>query len=186
MTDDILDGVNEINDVKPKEIPAPLITPKWIIGDNKIDEPLFCEEFLKIHKLLCINGNFLGFNGVVDDSVVRACIYDMIKPFVNIGISRKINQLLTALKFEAYSAELIPDGNMIHLLNGTYYLNGAFTTEKKICHSRLQVAYNPDAPNPTLFRDFLNDLLYPDDILTLQEWIGYCMTTAPLSRIRPS
>ena len=74
MTDDILDGVNEINDVKPKEIPAPLITPKWIIRDNKIDEPLFCEEFLKIHKLLCINGNFLGFNGVVDDSVVRACM----------------------------------------------------------------------------------------------------------------
>ena len=37
------------------------------------------------------------------------------------------------------------------------------------------MAYNPDAPQPVRWLSFLNDLLYPEDIPTLQEFIGYCL-----------
>ena len=40
---------------------------------------------------------------------------------------------------------------------------------------RLPVAYNPDAPTPTRWLAFLDGLLYPEDIPTLQEYIGYCL-----------
>ena len=37
------------------------------------------------------------------------------------------------------------------------------------------LAYNPDAPTPTRWLAFLDGLLYPEDIPTLQEYIGYCL-----------
>ena len=37
------------------------------------------------------------------------------------------------------------------------------------------MAYNPDAPTPTRWLAFLEGLLYPEDIPTLQEYIGYCL-----------
>ena len=41
--------------------------------------------------------------------------------------------------------------------------------------NRLPVAYNPDAPPPEAWLDFLSQLLYPEDIPTLQEFFGYCL-----------
>ena len=54
-------------------------------------------------------------------------------------------------------------------------LDGTFTEGKpEIVRCRLPVAYNPDAPTPTRWLAFLDGLLYPEDIPTLQEYIGYC------------
>ena len=60
------------------------------------------------------------------------------------------------------------------MANGTYYLNGTFSPEKDFCRNRLPVAYNPDAPQPVTWLHFLSQLLEPEDILTLQEFMGYC------------
>ena len=38
----------------------------------------------------------------------------------------------------------------------------------------MPVSYNPDAPQPVTWLHFLSQLLEPEDILTLQEFIGYC------------
>jgi putative DNA primase/helicase len=43
------------------------------------------------------------------------------------------------------------------------------------CRNRLPVAYNPDAPEPVRWKRFLSELLEPEDILTLQEYMGYCL-----------
>ena len=67
-------------------------------------------------------------------------------------------------------------GDRIHLANGTLFLDGSFTEGKPdIVRCRLPVAYNPDAPTPTRWLAFLDGLLYPEDIPTLQEYIGYCL-----------
>ena len=39
----------------------------------------------------------------------------------------------------------------------------------------LPVRYNPKAAQPTHWLRFLSDLLYPEDIPTVQEFIGYCL-----------
>ena len=68
-----------------------------------------------------------------------------------------------------------PETDRIHLANGTLFLDGTFTEGKQeIVRCRLPVAYNPDAPTPTRWLAFLDGLLYPEDIPTLQEYIGYC------------
>jgi putative DNA primase/helicase len=55
-------------------------------------------------------------------------------------------------------------------------LNGTFTEGRPaIVRSRLPVGYNPDAPAPVIWLNFLDGLLYAEDIPTLQEFIGYCL-----------
>ena len=55
-------------------------------------------------------------------------------------------------------------------------LDGRFIEGKKeIVQSRLPVSYNPNADVPALWLNFLDGLLYPEDIPTLQEFIGYCL-----------
>ena len=44
-----------------------------------------------------------------------------------------------------------------------------------IVRSRLPVAYNPDATAPVIWLNFLDGLLYAEDIPTLQEFTGYCL-----------
>ena len=63
----------------------------------------------------------------------------------------------------------------IHVRNGTYFVDGHFTPEKEYCMNRLPIAYVPEAPAPTRWLQFLNELLYEEDIPALQEYIGYCL-----------
>ena len=72
--------------------------------------------------------------------------------------------------------EAIKETNKIHLANGTIYIDGTFIPEKPdIVRMRLPVNYNPDAPEASTWLSFLDQLLYPEDIPTLQEFIGYCL-----------
>ena len=41
--------------------------------------------------------------------------------------------------------------------------------------NRLPISYVPEAPAPTRWLQFLNELLYEEDIPALQEYIGYCL-----------
>ncbi len=55
-------------------------------------------------------------------------------------------------------------------------MDGTFIHEKPdIVRMRLPVNYNPDAPEAATWLSFLDQLLYPEDIPTLQEFIGYCL-----------
>ena len=54
--------------------------------------------------------------------------------------------------------------------------DGTFIPEKPdIVRMRLPVNYNPDTPEASTWLSFLDQLLYPEDIPTLQEFIGYCL-----------
>ena len=55
-------------------------------------------------------------------------------------------------------------------------MNGTWSAEKQFCVNRLRVCYEPDSPHrPERFLSFLNELLEPEDIQTLQEYLGYCL-----------
>lgn len=150
-------------------------TPAWLI-DNKIHEVVFCKELLSKHKVLCINGQFYDVDGYISDSEIKAEIYEKLKPHITAGLANRVTQLLSALQYEAYSPEIVLDPNEIHLLNGTLNIDGTFTEEKKFCYNRLNVRYNSEAEVPTVFLNFLQELLEKEDITTLQEWLGYLLT----------
>ena len=69
-----------------------------------------------------------------------------------------------------------PVTDRIALANGTLYLDGTFQEGKpEIVRNRLPVKYDPKAAQPVHWLRFLSDLLYPEDIPTVQEFIGYCL-----------
>ena len=150
--------------------------PVWFDEQN-INEALFCEEFLQEHRIIFANGAFFTPDGrVTDDLPLRGEIYEKLKFCAVNNIPRKITNILEVLKLEAQVPDFPPEQDRIHVSNGTLLLNGTFTEGRPaIVRSRLPVAYNPDAPAPVTWLNFLNGLLHAEDIPTLQEFIGYCL-----------
>ena len=75
----------------------------------------------------------------------------------------------------AYADPLPLQCDRIHVANGTYFLDGTFTEEKEYCSNRLPVSYQAEAPAPEQWLRFLSELLEPEDIPALQEYLGYCL-----------
>ena len=150
--------------------------PVWFDGTN-INEAVFCDEFLSSHKIIYSNRAFFTPDGrVTDDLPLRGEIFERLKCCAVNNIPRKVSNILEVMKLAAQVDDfpLLPD--RIHLSNGTLMLDGSFIPGKpEIVRSRLPVDYKPDAPKPALWISFLDGLLYPEDIVTLQEFIGYCL-----------
>lgn len=143
--------------------------------DGQIDEIAFCQYFLRQMPLKCINGTFFGYDGLISDTDVEKEIYQRIKSVITKGVSRRVKQLLEVLRLEAYSEELPIQMDRIHVKNGTYFLDGSFTTEREFCLNRLPVLYSAEYTQPEKWMQFLSELLEEEDIPTLQEYMGYCL-----------
>jgi len=149
--------------------------PVWFDG-KKINEVLFCEEFQQDRPMLCIHDTFFTTEGrVTDETMLKREILERIKPYVTSGVARRAANLLDALRVECWSPPLPVHQDRIHVAKGTLFLDGTFSREKDFCVNRLPVNYVPDAPPPEKWLAFLNELLSSSDILTLQEFIGYCL-----------
>lgn len=155
------------------ENPNPV--PEWVDG-KKINEVLFCREFLEEHPMVSVGGAFFTVEGLVsDENLLKKQIYDSIRDYITSGLGKKVANLLEVLRMECCVDTLPLDEDRIHMANGTLFLNGGFSAEKDFCRNRLPVAYNPDAAEPAQWFAFLSQLLYPEDIPTLQEFFGYCL-----------
>ena len=149
--------------------------PYWLVKGS-LNEVFFCEDFLYQHPMVRVGGSFFTKEGrVPDDESVRKMIYDMLRPYLNKGLAKLSSGLLEMLKLEAYVPELPVYEDRLHVANGTLYVDGKFDKHKDFCRNRLPVKYNPDAPQPYAWLRFLSELLEDEDILTLQEYLGYCL-----------
>ena len=150
--------------------------PVWFDGKS-INEALFCEEFLQTHKIIFTNGAFFTPEGrVTDELPLRGEIFEELKCCAVSNIPRKISNIVELMKLAALVEDFPPEPDRIHLSNGTLFLDGTFVEGKpKIVRNRFPVSYKPNAPKPVLWLQFLDGLLYPEDIPTLQEYIGYCL-----------
>ena len=148
--------------------------PEWYDGKH-VNEVKFCEGFLREHPMKSVNGTFFTVEGrVTDEDKLRREIYELLKPYFSTGLGKRVNNLLEALRLEAYAPDLPIQRDRIHVANGTLLLDGRFTQEREFCRNRLPVAYNENAKPPATWLRFLGELLYPEDIPTLQEFMGYC------------
>ena len=149
--------------------------PRWM-QDKHFNEVLFCEDFLAEYPMVCVGGSFFTVEGrVADEEGIRKQIYEMLRPHFTSGTARRSTGLLETLRLEAYTPELPIQEDRIHVANGTLFLNGEFRVEKEFCRNRLPIRYDPSAPQPVTWLRFLSDLLEPEDVLTLQEYLGYCL-----------
>lgn len=150
-------------------------TPRWM-QDKHFNEVLFCEDFLTAHPMVCVSGSFFTVDGrITDEESIRKQIYEMLRPHFTSGLAKRASGLLEMLRLEAYVPDLPLHEDRIHVANGTLFLCGEFRPEKEFCRNRLPVRFNPNAPQPVTWLHFLSELLEETDILTLQEYLGYCL-----------
>ena len=149
--------------------------PEWFDG-KKMNEILFCQEFLREHPMVCVKGSFFTVERrITDERELKKLIFDKLKAYVRTGIARKLDSLLEVLRAEAFAGDFPAETDRIHVANGMLYLDGRFTEERVFCRNRLTVAYDPDAHEPARWLQFVSELLDVDDIPTLQEYMGYCL-----------
>ena len=154
---------------------TPQTWPEWYDGRH-INEVLFCQQFLDKHPMKCVRGRLFTVDGLIEDEgQIGNLILEEISGVLTSGLSKVVTNLLASIKLQAYSPPLPIETDRIHVSNGTYFIDGSFTAVKSYCNNRLTVAYNPDAPTPKKWLQFLSELLQPEDIPTLQEFLGYCL-----------
>ena len=151
--------------------------PVWLEEGYRINEAVFCESFTSTHKMVFCIGFFFTEDGrVTDEMPLRSTIYAELRDYASNNVARKVSSILDLLKLSAQVDDFRPDTGCIHLANGTLRLDGSFTEGKPdVVRNRLPVRYNPNAAQPTHWLRFLSELLYPEDIPTVQEFIGYCL-----------
>lgn len=145
-------------------------------GRTYIDEVKFCRQLLLQEPMCWENGSFFTRQGRVrDENRIRQMIYDRLVGRISSSVNRKVDSILGVLRLEAAKTELKVEDSVIHLANGFWSMENGFSEEMRVCRCRLPVSYRPDAPNPELWLEFLDQLLEPEDIKTLQEFMGYCL-----------
>ena len=149
--------------------------PGWYNGQF-LDEVGFCCEVVCRHPMVCVGGKFFSKEGrIYDENGSKKEIYEMLRPYLKSGLAKKCSNLLEMLRMEAYKDNLPVHEDRLHVANGTLFVRGEFSEHKEFCRNRLPVKYNPDAPQPVTWLHFLSELLEDEDILTLQEYLGYCL-----------
>ncbi|MDO4976511.1 MAG: phage/plasmid primase, P4 family [Eubacteriales bacterium] len=148
--------------------------PDWFDG-KKIDEVAYCEHLLAKQEMRCINHRIYTMDGLIEDDKLRGRIAEDLKPYVRTYLDKAVERVLSTLKLLCVSEPIRPTADRVHFRNGTYYLDGNFCNQREWTMNRLPVDYNPEAAEPKKWISFLAELMHEDDIITLQEFLGYTM-----------
>ncbi len=104
--------------------------PIWFDGKN-INEALFCDEFLRKHKIIYTNRAFFTPEGrVTDELALRSEIFEELRCCAVTNIPRKIGNILELMKLVALVEDFPPEKDKVHLSNGTLLLDGTFIEGK--------------------------------------------------------
>ena len=148
--------------------------PIWYDGKG-INEVEFARYFREKYPLMYVDGRFYDMDGQIDNEELEMKILREIEPYVSRSIAKKVQTLRDSLKYYTRTEGLPLHEDRIHFKNGTYYLDGRFIPEKEFCANRFPIEYKADAGIPICWLSFLEQLLEKEDILTLQEFVGYSM-----------
>ena len=150
--------------------------PRWVLRGDRVDELAFANEYLMNHHMVSCNGTFFTPDGrMTDENALRKDIFSILCQYIRCGLARKVDNIVATLHLACQYDGLEDSMAEVQVKNGTWHLDGSFSDFKNIVVNRLPVAYNPDAPRPERWLQFVDELLEPGDVLTLQEYMGYCL-----------
>ena len=169
MSKELITKQTALKDVSLNELVASSITSECSLKPVKVANCILsqCEIY-------CIEDRFYDINGEITDSDINAVLSEhfRIYPYPTDFLFKKIKiEIKNRCKHITYE----PPTNEINLLNGTLNTDGTFSDEKKMCINRLNVNYNPNAANPVVFLNYMSELFAPEDIPTIQEYLGYLL-----------
>ena len=152
-------------------------------GNLKVNDGVFARLYMTMNKMVFANGAFYSPEGMQSVGLVQNEILESISPRLTTNIASNTKKVVDALKITAYRDDFdFADKMLIPFANGDMELDGTkqwvFTVDgKQPVPYRLPVRFVPlSQPHKTPYFDkWLNDLFTPEDIITLQEYIGYCL-----------
>lgn len=161
--------------------------PKWISFDETgtvtILEKKFAEWYVERNELYCVNGRFFTRYGHIVDDEFKNNIHNIIGSLVPVGLSKKVNALLDAVKNEAYLKMDSPDKYKVQFDNISFDVHGGKLTECDTFFTLHQIPHNYDASaDCPKFRKFIEGLFYEEDIPVIQEYLGYCLIPNTLAQ----
>ena len=107
---------------------------------------------------------------------MRLQIFTLLQDYTCTGVARKVENVLNVLRFVAAETKMDDSTLMLNVANGTFDIrHNHFMEQKFPCRYRLPVKFFREVEAPKRWLSFLNDLLEYDDIMTLQEYMGYCL-----------
>ena len=149
--------------------------PTWMDG-RTVCERMFCEYFTEKHNLIYYGGNFFDENGILSEILLSKMVAEEVKDYVDKNLAMQVEKIMKAFKLLYVVTEIKKDTDVVCFANGNYNLkDGTFSESHEITPNRIAVSYNPDAKKPEKWLKFLDDLFYPEDIITVQQYLGYCM-----------
>ena len=152
-------------------------------GTLKINDGVFARLYMTVNKMVFANGAFYSPDGMQSVGLVQNEILESISDRLTVNIASNTKKVVDALKITAFNDNFdFADKMIIPFANGDMELDGTkkwtFTLDgKQPVPYRLPVNFIPlNQPHKTPYFDkWLNDLFTEEDIVTLQEYIGYCL-----------
>lgn len=153
----------------------------YISDNNKviINEKIFSQWLIEKLSLNCINGRFYSKGKQITEGFIKKEIQTPICNLFESGIATKTKNLFDVIKNDCYMdlpklSEDIINCNNVSLEIGTDGGIECVNRPEGYFFNKINADYNENAKTPELWLKFLNELLTEEDILTLQEYIGYC------------
>jgi len=147
-------------------------------GVMQIDENVFAEAFTEVNHLRYNNGLFYTRNGKATEELLSRDVWESLRDFgIKRDVERTTKKMIGAVKLASTVPALTVNTNVIPFANGDMYVKewcfhydeyGSFPYRLSVPLSLELV----DTPN---FEKWLGDLFYPEDIPTVQEYLGYCL-----------
>lgn len=153
-------------------------------GKSTIYENTFSEWLIKKFELMCINGVIYNENGEIPDAYVKHKIQDYIKPYISNQLARTTGRLFEAVVNDAYKRLPRPKADQVHVKNTTLSVTGERIKEldPKFTINRLNVTYDTEAKCEK-WLTFLSELVEPEYIPILQEYMGYCLCPTNVAQV---
>lgn len=105
--------MDELN--TPMVMPPEESIPDWYDG-KRINEVLFCQQFLKKHPMKCVRGRLFTVDGLIEDEAqIGNLILEEISGCLTSGLSKVVANLLASIKLQAYSPPLPIETDRIHV-----------------------------------------------------------------------
>lgn len=152
-------------------------------GKKTFVDGIFAKAFMLINDVVYSNGAFYTPQGMESQDKILKDISESIYDYFPTNLSANSKKSFEALKFLSVEDKFdFADKMQIPLNNGELYINEnknwEFILDKfEPVPYRLPVNFVPlknKKPTP-YFDKWLNDLFVKEDILTLQEYLGYCL-----------
>ena len=160
-------------------------------GKLKLNDGIMGILYRDYNEMVFSNGAFYCPDGMKKTGMVERELQETISQRITVDIASNTTKTLKALKMQSYEESFDFSNKMIiPFQNGDMYINIKkqwvfHHNEKQPVPYRLPIKFIPlhnKIPTPN-FNKWLSDLFYPEDIITLQEYLGYCLLPTTIGQM---